>query len=180
MLHGAIARHAAVSFLHAPPMATQPSFIEVGYSEFAENSLENNTQRNAIVLHGAFDGGDRLGSAGDLVELTPACEHVVEPTDNTVPDGAPDLQDVELVHNDDEEPVNEVLLSVLAKNLAGTWYMSQRARYPMWSFFCPTDPSLGWEERGKSISVDCLICHAQRYVFLCSTSLVFVPTRPEV
>ncbi|MFN9903093.1 MAG: hypothetical protein ACK55Z_30850, partial [bacterium] len=54
-----------------------------------------------------------------------------------------------------------ILLSVLSKNRAGTWFSSQRARNPLLSFFCPTDHSLGWEERGKSNSIDCLICHAQ-------------------
>ena len=66
-------------------------------------------------------------------------------------------------HEDDREGiVNPTLLSVLAKNRAGTWFSSQRARHVVWSFFCPSDPSLGWEDRGKAVMVDCLICHAQR------------------
>ena len=58
--------------------------------------------------------------------------------------------------------VSPTMLSVLAKNRAGTWWSSQRSRNPVWSFFCPADHNLGWEERGKAENIDCLICYAQR------------------
>ncbi len=138
-------------------MATQPSFIEVGYSEVQNDA----PTPNEIVVHGTADGGN-VEVVG-VVELTivgeVGGEHVAE--------DVAELNDNILVdpfdHDDDgAEPVNEILLSVLSKNRAGTWFSSQRARNPLWSFFCPTDHSLGWEERGKSSSIDCLICHAQR------------------
>ena len=113
-------------------------------------------------MHGTADGGnvevvgaDELTTVGEVVGEHVA-EDVAELNDNT-------LVDLTFDHDDDgAEPVNEIPLSVLSKNRAGTWFSSQRARHPLWSFFCPTDHSLGWEERGKSSSIDCLICHAQR------------------
>lgn len=58
------------------------------------------------------------------------------------------------------QEASPAMLVVLAKNRAGTWWSSQRNRNPLWSFFCPSYRRLGWEERGKSKNIDCLICHA--------------------
>ena len=170
-------QHLAAAALHAPPMATQPSFIDVGYTEFDENSPEDNTLDEYVAGRGSYSvqGAHALLSTGDhATELTHTGDHVAEETDNDVPSGAGDeaIGEIDL-YNDNDEPVNEILLSVLAKNRAGTWFSSQRSRHPLWSFFCPTDPSLGWEERGKSSSVDCLICYTQRYVCLRVKILLF-------
>ena len=58
--------------------------------------------------------------------------------------------------------VTPTMLAALAKNRAGTWWSSQRTRNPLWSFFCPADHRLGWEERSKTDNIDSLIFYAQR------------------
>ena len=89
-------------------------------------------------------------------------EHAGEgPTADSGAHGAAD-PDPDIDDDYEANPVSETLLSVLAKNLAGTWFNSQRARHKVWAFFCPTDSTLSWEERGKAKDIDCLICQAER------------------
>ena len=60
------------------------------------------------------------------------------------------------------EPVSEIMLRVLEKNRLGTWFSCQRARFPLWAFYCHVDASLTWEQKAKCTKIDCLICYAKR------------------
>ena len=103
---------------------------------------------------------------GDVEEV--ADEHEDAACDEEHP--APDSEDDPAEATIDEEgsppiehePVSEIMLGVLAKNRLGTWFACQRARFPLWAFFCPADDSLTWEEKAKCTTIECLICYAQR------------------
>jgi membrane-bound lytic murein transglycosylase B len=116
----------------------------------------------------AFQDTEHAATAATFVDFEPeaeaqgcddaACEEEHAPMD----DPAEDAVVQEASSPTRKEPVSEVLLGVLAKNKIGTWFSCQRSRFPLWSFFCPADASLTWEERGKCDQVECLICYAQR------------------
>ena len=124
----------------------------------------------SVVYHDSLDGlvdaaiHANSPSEQALVEhAADKLEHAVE--GSTADRGASAKADPGSASDDDNESdinVSDTLLSVLAKNLAGTWFNSQRARHKVWAFFCPTDSTLSWEERGRAKDVDCLICYAER------------------
>jgi hypothetical protein len=123
--------------------------IDNAMEDFADGVLHADpSSEQALVEH-----------AGDAEQPEHAGEGPVAGSGAADPD-----PDIMLIDDDDQQgdSVSETLLSVLAKNLAGTWFNSQRARHKVWSFFCPTDSKLSWEERGKAKELDCLICHAER------------------
>ena len=135
-------------------MTTQPSFIDF-------NDTINDTMSSA-----SSDLEDEVPPVNDAVggDLS-----LVQHDTRLHGEDLADLPEPPV--SESEQPVSQTLLSVLAKNRAGTWFSSQRARHAVWSFFCPSDPSLGWEERAKADQIDCLICHAQRYVTESMSSL---------
>ena len=129
--------------LHA--METQASYIA-----FKDSENANTTATFADALLEAV-GHDYNDAASEEEHAAPNA--VDDPAEVTVDEGSSPIE---------IEPVSEIMLRVLAKNRIGTWFSCQRSRFPLWSFFCPADASLTWEERGKCTQVECLICYAQR------------------
>ena len=114
---------------------------------------------------GIMEASPELGTDASPTLPSPAPDAASQPASSA---SAPDVVDLRGADCDDE-PVSytEILLSVLSKNLAGTWQGSQRSVTPVWGLFVPSDPTLEHAARVKSTAVTCLICHAQRYDASC-------------
>ena len=89
-----------------------------------------------------------------------ACEN--EHPASEADDDAADAIDERGSAPNENEPVSEIMLRVLEKNRLGTWFACQRARFPLWAFFCHVDDSLTWEQKAKCTKIECLVCYAQR------------------
>ena len=145
-------------------MTTQASFI--AFNDTIIDSLSAGSESEDDVPPVNDPPNDAAEVGGGLVQhATPTLEDLSE--EDLPYQSEPPL-------HESNGHVSQTLLSVLSKNRAGTWFSSQRSRHAVWSFFCPSDPSLGWEERGKAVQVDCLICHAQRYVLFLPTLVYFL------
>ena len=149
---------------HAP-MTTQASFIAFNDTFNDSLSASSDSEEDVPPVNDPAIDAAEVPAGGLVQHATPALEDLSE---EDLPD-----QPKHPLH-ESNELVSPTLLSVLFKNRAGTWFSSQRSRHPVWSFFCPSDSSLGWEERGKAVHVDCLICHATRYAGSCMSTAFLV------